>query len=278
MAVGTTASIVIMAVSIALSIASAAVSYQQQQQQAAENQARTQKQMVEAQNETIRQNSALANAAFINDTKQLQNRQAEEAAAAAAREHGVQIEATKTGSTAATAAGEAGVSGLSVNALLTDYTRQEVDYRFQSQTQLENQRNQTEAELRGAQIQGQGRVDSVKPYMAQSVSYPSLMGAALRVGSDSFSAYNAYSAKTPTVPKSGGGMGYGSAQAQYAGELRCSLSRRSPSPTPLPLTSRGGSPRAICASCGARTCGLDRWSRAGRTAGVVLLAELERYA
>ncbi len=126
MAVGTTASIVIMAVSIALSIASAAVSYQQQQQ-AAENQARTQKQMVEAQNETIRQNSALANAAFINDTKQLQNRQAEEAAAAAAREHGVQIEATKTGSTAATAAGEAGVSGLSVNALLTDYTRQEVE-------------------------------------------------------------------------------------------------------------------------------------------------------
>src|SRR5205823_4212084 len=139
-----TTTTVILIISIALSVAAAAASYVAQQQ-AAENQARSQRQMVEAQNETIRQNSALANAAYINDTKQLQNRQAEEAAAAAAREHGVQIEAAKTVSTAATAAGEAGVSGLSVNALLTDYTRQEVDYRFQSQTQLENQRNQTEA-------------------------------------------------------------------------------------------------------------------------------------
>jgi len=190
---------VILLISLAISIAAASATYVAQQQ-AAENQARSQRQMVEAQNETIRQNSALANAAYINDTKQLQNRQAEEAAAAAAREHGVQIEAAKTVSTATTAAGEAGVSGLSVNALLTDYTRQEVDYRFQSQTQLENQRNQTEAELRGAEMQAQGRVSSVKPYIAQPVSYPSLMGAALRVGADSFSAYNDYTKKIPTVP------------------------------------------------------------------------------
>lgn len=206
---------VILIISLALSVAAAAASYVAQQQ-ASENQARSQKQMVEAQNETIRQNSALANAAYINDTKQLQNRQAEEAAAAAAREHGVQIEAEKTRSTAVTAAGEAGVSGLSVNALLTDYTRQEVDYRFQSQTQLENQRMQTEAELRGSELQAQGRVDSVRPYMAQPVSYPSLMGAALRVGADSFSAYNSYTTKTPKVPtRDAGYTGAGSREPGY---------------------------------------------------------------
>jgi len=177
-------------IGIVLVIASAAVSYQQAAE-AARRKQQQENRMVEAQNETIRQNSALANAAYINDSKQLQNRQAEEAAAAAAREHGVGIEAEKTKSTAITAAGEAGVSGLSVNALLTDYTRQEVDYRFQSQTQLENQRKQTEAELTGEQYVAQGRVDSVKPYMAQPVAYPSLLGAALRVGADSASIYSA---------------------------------------------------------------------------------------
>jgi len=181
---------IIALVAIALTVASAAVAYQQAAE-AAKKKQQQENRMVEAQNETIRQNSALANAAFINDSKQLQNRQAEEAAAAAAREHGVGVEAEKTKSTAIVAAGEAGVSGLSVNALLTDYTRQEVDYRFQSQTQLENQRKQTEAELTGAQYTAQGRVDSVKPYMAQPVAYPSLMGAALRVGADSASIYSA---------------------------------------------------------------------------------------
>lgn len=202
--------------SIVIAVASAAISYQQQQQ-AAENQAKQQKQMVEAQNEAIRENSALANAAYINDTKQLQNRQAEEAAAAAAREHGVQLEAAKVGSTAQVAAGEAGVSGLSINALLSDYTRQEVDYRFQSQTQLSNTRNQTEAELRSAQLQGEGRVNSMKPYMAQQPSYPSLMGAALRVGSDTYSAYNTYQARQPKVPATVPVSNYGTIQPQYAG-------------------------------------------------------------
>ena len=215
-----TTAVVISIISIAVSVASAAVAYQQAQQNA-QNQARTQKEMVEAQNETIRQNSALANAAYINDTKQLQNRQQEEAAAAYAREHGVQLEAEKTTARAITAAGEAGVSGLSVSALIDDYTRQEVDYRFQSQTQLENQRKQTESQLRGEQIQGQGRVDSVKPYMPQPVSYPSLLGAALRVGSDAAGAYASARTSTPTVPESGGATSYSTSsgyQAQRAGE------------------------------------------------------------
>src|SRR6266478_6436604 len=126
--VGTTAAIVIMAISLALSIASAAASFYAQQK-AAEANAKHERDMVNAQNEVIRNNEALANAAFINDSKQIQNRQAEEGAAAAAKEHGVQIDMEKVKSTAMTAAGEAGVSGLSVGALLSDYTRQEVDYR-----------------------------------------------------------------------------------------------------------------------------------------------------
>jgi len=75
---------------------------------------------------------------------------------------------------------------------------------------------QTEAELRGSELQAQGRVDSVRPYMAQPVSYPSLMGAALRVGADSFSAYNSYTTKTPKVPtRDAGYTGAGSREPGY---------------------------------------------------------------
>ena len=88
----------------------------------------------------------------------------------------------------ARATGEAGVEGLSVNALLSDYQKQEVDYRFQSSTQVDNQRNQTEAELKSAQTEAEGRVDSVKPFQTKPVDYPSLLGAALRVGSDTATA------------------------------------------------------------------------------------------
>ena len=66
--------------------------------------------------------------------------------------------------------GQAGVSGMSVNALLDDFTRQEADYRFQSRTNLEGQRDQTRREMEGAQIQGQGRTESMKPYQAQLVN------------------------------------------------------------------------------------------------------------
>jgi acetylornithine deacetylase/succinyl-diaminopimelate desuccinylase-like protein len=182
---------IIALVSLAVSLAATAASYYAQQK-AAEAQAKNQKEMVEAQNEVIKKNEALANAAFINDSKQIQNRQAEEGAAAAAKEHGVQIDAEKVKSTAMTAAGEAGVSGLSVNALLSDYTRAEVDYRFQSQTQLENQRKQADAQLAGERIKAEGRIDSEHPYMPKPINYPSALAAGLSVGASATSAAGTY--------------------------------------------------------------------------------------
>lgn len=206
--------------SLVVAVASAAASYAQQSAQAAQN-AQFQRKQVEAQNDAIMSNSALANAAYINNATQLQNRQNEEGAAAFAKQHSVQLQAAKTSSTAVTAAGEAGVQGLSVNALLSDYTKQEVDYRFQSSTQVDNQRNQTEAELKSAQLSAEGRIDSVKPYMAKPVDYPSLMGAALRVGSDAAGIYGKNQDSINGWFKgnggSGSGMGYGTIQPENAG-------------------------------------------------------------
>lgn len=196
-----TATLIAMAISVALSIAAAAVQYMQQQAQA-EAASKNQAAQMKAQDAAIAQNAALANRAYMEDTKALQERQRQSDEATAAREQGVSIQAAQARSTALTAAGESGVSGLSVNALMDDFTRQEVDYRFQSRTNLGYEHTQTEAELEAKQITAEGRTQSMKPYQAQPVQYPSLMGAALRVGADTFGAYQKY--KSPQVPSTPG--------------------------------------------------------------------------
>lgn len=201
-------------ISVVLSIASAAVSYMQQQQ-AAEANARNQKAQMDAQDAAIKENAALANRAYMEKSKALQDRQSEMDAAAVAEEQDVSLQAAQARSTAVTAAGEAGVSGLSVNALLDDYTGQEARFRFQSRTNLEGQRSQTERELEGAQMEGQGRVQSMKPYQLQPVQYPSLLGAGLRIGAAAAQGYRSYSKdrpQTPQTPNNGGSRYYGDSQ------------------------------------------------------------------
>jgi hypothetical protein len=213
--VATTTAIIMTVVSIAMSIAAAAAQYMQQQA-AAEANHKNQVAMMRAQDEAIRQNAALANRDYMNQTKALQDKQAQEDAAAGQRESDVSVQAAQARSTAQTAAGEAGVGGLSVNALMDDFTRQEADYRTQSRTNLEGLRDQTSRELEAAQIQGQGRTESMKPYQPTPIQYPSLVGAALRVGGESAGALSSYYGKqtpqtptynTPRAPRGGYGDG-----------------------------------------------------------------------
>lgn len=203
---GTATALITTAISIAMSIAAAAVQYVQQQK-AAETNARNQKAMMDAQDEAIRQNAALANRQFMEQSKALQERQAEADQAAVAKEIDVSKQGAAARSTAATAAGEAGVAGLSVQALYDDYSGQEANYRFQSRTELENTRSQTERELLGARDTAEGRINSMKPYQAKPVDYPSLLGAALRVGGDAagtIAKRYTPTPQTPSVPKASG--------------------------------------------------------------------------
>lgn len=215
-AFGTTASIIITVVSIALSIAAAAVQYMQAQQAAKQQQenqqramevnARNQEAQMRAQEAAIAANAALANRNYMEQTKALQERQRQSDEVAANKQQDVAVAGAQARSTALTAAGEAGVSGLSVNALLDDFTRQEVDYRFQSSTQLGYEHDQTQNDIEAAQITAEGRTQSMKPYQYQEQSYnpvqfPSLLGAGLRLGADvgsrALSAYN----KKPSTPE-----------------------------------------------------------------------------
>ena len=202
--------------SVVLSIAAAAMQYMQQQQQARaaeENQRRqmeaeaaNQAAQMRAQDAAIAANAALANKAYMEETKQIQERTRQEDEVAAVGQQQAAVKTMEAKSTALTAAGEAGVSGLNVNALLSDYTRQEASYRFQSETQLGYQHDQAAADIGNAQITAEGRTQSMKPFQARqqspnAIQYPSLLGAGLKVGADVGSQlYGAYRS-TPQTPK-----------------------------------------------------------------------------
>ena len=76
------------------------------------------------QQQQAQRNEASANAAYLNDVRQLNLRQREEQEAESQRGMEADIQSMKDVSTARTASGESGVSGLSVDALMTDIMRQ----------------------------------------------------------------------------------------------------------------------------------------------------------
>lgn len=193
---------VLLVTAIVVAVASAAATYYQQEQ-AAQAQQRYQKGLVEAQDEAIKQNAALANEAYIRQTKALQEQQRERDESRALQEQQVSASAEAARATAQVAAGEAGVAGLSVNALIDDFTRQEAQYRFASKVSQGYEHDQTRSELEGLRAEAEGRIVTMKPYQPQPVQFPSLAGAALRAGSDSVSAYNRYRGPSSTIPTTG---------------------------------------------------------------------------
>ena len=107
-----------MKISLATTLASTAMSVMAQQQ-AAQSQADAQKAASKRENERyLREASAMRLKEAQEDLVMTRDIQESQKKANAAR------------STATVAAGEAGISGLSVDALMNDYTRQEADYRF----------------------------------------------------------------------------------------------------------------------------------------------------
>lgn len=176
--------IAIAIIGIVIAIASAVISYQQQQA-AAQAQAKFQTDMMRAQEEAMRQNAALANEAYMSQTKALQERQRQSDEMHAEQAQAVGREAQAARSTAMVAAGEAGVAGLSVTALLDDFTAQEARFRNATKTNLDYEHRQTGLEIAGLRGDAEGRINQMRAYKPEPIKYPSLAGAALRAGSDS---------------------------------------------------------------------------------------------
>lgn len=93
-------------------------------------------------------------------------------------------------STAITAAGEAGVAGLSVDALLSNYSQQEVAYNTAVRKNLDFTYEALEAEGQGVDSRYRSRLNQRTPVQA-----PNFLGAAARVAGGVFDAYTSYSTK-----------------------------------------------------------------------------------
>jgi len=110
-------------------------------------------------------------------------RQAQEQEATAREIGEVSKKAREAMATASVSAGESGVAGLSVDALLDDYVRQEADYRMGVTRQQEMKNLQTELALTDAGLRSQNRLIDIN----RPINRPSFLTGAMNVASSAIS-------------------------------------------------------------------------------------------
>lgn len=163
------------AISTAVAAAGAGLSYMGQQAQAS-----AQADANAAQAESVRK-------ATINQYDQLQLQQQQDRENAAQKLTETSRQAAQARATAITAAGEAGVAGLSVNALLDDITRQEMEFTDSVKHNQQRRDQQIRQEMVGVEASGQSRINSLP-----TPQQPSFAEALLRTGSGAFDSYSRY--------------------------------------------------------------------------------------
>jgi hypothetical protein len=190
---------VIAIISIAVAAASTATTMAVQSEQAAASN-RYQQKAQDARDKEIQDAYALSIESMHQQQKALQERERQEGEATVTEEERNARAAAEARATARTAAGEAGVSGLSLDALLGDFTRQESSYRYGVRRNLSISTDQLTAEMEGVRATAQGRAASIPRLNLEPVNGPSYLGAALRIGGDALGAYSKYNASKPSNP------------------------------------------------------------------------------
>lgn len=121
----------------------------------------------------------------IQEQQSIRMRQAQEQEATNRELGDVALKAREARAKATTSAGEAGVAGMSVDALIDDYTRQEAAYRVGVGRQQEMRDLQTGLALTDAGFRTQNRmIDLNRP-----INQPSFLTGALNVASSGLSGY-----------------------------------------------------------------------------------------
>ena len=129
-------------------------------------------------------NEKNANAAFLNDARQLNLRQRQEEEAESQRGMEADIQTMRDVSKARTASGESGVSGLSVDALMSDILRQNLSDDTKAASNLGATKAQIAEEKKGAETGRQSRINSVP--------YPSFAATALQIGGNAYESNPSY--------------------------------------------------------------------------------------
>ena len=166
-------------VSIGFMVASTAVSVHAQQQQAKAQDS------FNRHRQQLGTSRALAN--FANQTRQARQRQVQEREAAASEINEVYREARKRVATAQVAGAEAGVAGGSLQALINDFHRQQLEFGTNVNRNLEFRENNIEDQLESVRLGTQANIENLQFMPAQRPSY---LGAALRIAGAGLSAYN----------------------------------------------------------------------------------------
>lgn len=141
----------------------------------------------EQQNQFYRDNAARANKAAQEQMFQTQQRMFQEQATAAEEKIDNSREARAAKATAEVAAGEANVSGLSVDALLKEFTAQESRYNDRTDQNTEWALNQLQDEVRGIRANAEDRINSV-----QRAAKPSFFNTGLTIAAQGLGSYNDY--------------------------------------------------------------------------------------
>jgi hypothetical protein len=171
----------LVAASLIVGTASQVAQYQGQQQQARQ-QYRYAKAAAEEGQAAAKQNFQIANA-------QESERQREEAEASSQQISQIRKQAAEARSTARVAAGEAGVSGLSVDALLADFDRQEATSVNAVNRNRELSLRQSGFTRLGIRANGMNELSSTR---FKPIARPSLTELGLGVASEGLSSYNRY--------------------------------------------------------------------------------------
>jgi hypothetical protein len=141
------------------------------------------------QNEVYRQTGQIAQQNYLDQTRAVSARLLQNAAQTAEAGQDNAVNAMQARSSASLAAAESGVEGASVDELLADFGRVETMNNLNLQTNQDWMTDQITDEQRSMQAEAQSRIAQARP--GPSVQ-PSLLGAALQIGSAAYSSYDDY--------------------------------------------------------------------------------------
>lgn len=168
-------------IGLAVSAATTAMTFYGQSQQASAQNA-----MME-QRQRLGTERALAN--YANQTRQARERQMQQQEAASQQINEVYRESRKRVSTAEVSGAEGGIAGASLQHLINDFHRQNLEFGVDTRRNLQFAENNIEDQLEAVRIGAQGSIEDLQFMPAQR---PSFLGAALRIGAAGLGSYMQY--------------------------------------------------------------------------------------
>ena len=183
--------IVVAVAAVAIAAASAATSVVGQTQ-ARNAKKEFQARQLAANKKQLRDNRELATRAFLDQAIAANTNLAEATEAAAASNQDIRTRKVRSQGEVLAAAAEGGVAGLSLQALLADFDRQEGLFFARNEQNLIFKRQQTARQIEGFEEQAESRIAQVSPFIPSPVANIDFAGPLLSIAQSGAGAYAGY--------------------------------------------------------------------------------------